>query len=129
MQKRTSDNVKAFISIIVLTILIGVINGIPWWSFVVVVVMFGAFAAFRNWKIAVFPVGFFSGMLVWAGLNLYYHIVYGGSAFDKIGMILSVNGWMIYLIAGMIGGLLTSLALYSGVSMVKKDQPAVHPVI
>ncbi|MGB8195195.1 MAG: hypothetical protein WCF67_24880, partial [Chitinophagaceae bacterium] len=77
MINKIPDSIKAFFIIVVLTILIGIINGIPWWSSFIVVVIFGAFIAFKNWKIAVFPVGFFSGMLVWAGLNLYYHIVYG----------------------------------------------------
>jgi hypothetical protein len=117
---KNSQNIKAFCFIVVLTMLVGLINGIPWWSFAVVVVAFGAFAAFKNWRISVFPVGFFSGMLVWAGLNLYYHLVYGGSAFKKIGMLISLNDWLVYIIAGVIGGLLTVLALYSGVSMVRK---------
>src|SRR5215211_2328796 len=99
MANKIPDNIKAFFVIIVLTILIGIINGIPWWSFIIAVVIFGAFAAFKNWKIAVFPVGFLSGMLVWTGLNFYYHIVYGGSAFKKIGMLLSLNEYIIYIIS------------------------------
>lgn len=117
---KNPDNIKAFVLIVIFTMLAGIINGIPWWTFAVVVVAFGAFAASRNWKISVFPVGFFSGMLVWAGLNLYYHLIYGGSAFKKIGMLISLNEWLVFVIAGIIGGLITVLALYSGVSMVRK---------
>lgn len=128
MKNRISDNIKAFLSIVVLTILMGMINGIPWWSFLFAVVLFGAFAAFRNWKISVFPVGFFAGLLVWTGLNFCYHTVYGGTAFKKIGMLFSLNEWLIYILSGLIGGLLTTLALYSGISIIRKNQPAAHPI-
>src|SRR5215213_3408530 len=104
------NNIIAFFLIVLLTVLVGIINGLPWWSFAVVVVLFGAFAAFKNWKISIFPVGFFSGMLVWIGLNVYYHAVYGGTAFKKIGMLISLNQYVVYIIAGLIGGLLTTLA-------------------
>jgi hypothetical protein len=96
------------------------INGIPWWSFVIVVSLFGFIITIRKWKVAAFSIGFLSGLVVWTGANLYYHTVFGGSVFEKLGQVMFIPEFVVFLLSGVIGGLLTGLALYTGKSAVKQ---------
>jgi hypothetical protein len=116
MKRNTSDNVKAFLITSVLVIGTCMVTSLPWWSFVVPVLIFGIVIAFLGWKVAGFPVGFISGFVIWLAVNVYFDIIYN-SVFYKLGLILSVPKVIVLLIAGITGGLLTALALYTGKSM------------
>ena len=56
--------------------------------------------------------------MVWFGANLCFDMTYNGIILNKIGLLLSVHKIIVLLISGIIGGLLTGLALYAGKSMI-----------
>jgi hypothetical protein len=120
MKKGKPDNIKAFGCLLLLVPMAMMINGIPWWSFVIVVSLFGFIITIRKWKVAAFSIGFLSGLVVWTGANLYYHTVFGGSVFEKLGQVMFIPEFVVFLLSGVIGGLLTGLALYTGKSAVKQ---------
>ncbi|RBL90074.1 hypothetical protein [Chitinophaga flava] len=120
MSKTTLDSIKAFCCLVPLILLVRMTDSIPWWSFVVVVGFFGAFISIRKWSVAAFGTGFLAGMLVWVAANIYFHIALGGSVFNRIGLTLSVPGPVVILISGIIGGLLTGLALFTGKAAIKR---------
>lgn len=76
--------------------------------------LFGAATAIWKWKVSAFVTGFLAGLVVWAGASLYFHYTLGGHVLDKIGVLLFVPGPVVILLSGIIGGLLTGLALYTG---------------
>ena len=106
-----------------LILLTRMITTIPWWSFIIPVAVFGAFITIRKWQVATFFTGFLSGLVIWVCANIYFHTVFGGSAFNKIGLVLSVPGPLVILISGITGGLLTGLALYTGQSAIYRTKP------
>ena len=116
MKRNAADNVKAFLITSVLVMGTCMVNGLPWWGFVVPVVLFGIVVTFLGWKVAGFPVGFISGFMIWLAVNVYFDIIYN-SVFYKLGLLLSVPKVIVLLIAGVTGGLLSGLALYTGKSM------------
>lgn len=120
MKKEKLDNIKTFGCLIPLVLLAMMIDGIPWWSFVIVVSLFGYIITLRKWKVAAFSIGFLSGLVVWIGANMYYHTIFGGAVFEQLGQVMFVPQFVVFLLSGVIGGLLTGLALYTGQSAVKR---------
>ncbi len=120
MKKKLGDNLKAFGCLLLLAPLVMMIPGMPWWSFVIVVSLFGYIITLRKWKVATFSIGFLSGLVVWIGVNTYYHIIFGGSVFEKLGQVMMMPGFVVLLVSGVTGGLLTGLALYTGQAAVKR---------
>ena len=119
MKSKNTDNIKAAAIVIVLTVLTGMTSYLPWWSFIVPVLVFGIVAASLQWKVSGFPIGFLSGFLVWFGMNLYLHMVSNGLVFNRMGRLFSIPGILVILVSGIIGGLLNGVALYTGVRVVK----------
>jgi hypothetical protein len=113
-----SMNVKTFFLIVLLLLLLMPIDSIPWWSFVIPVSALGAIIGIRKWKVSTFFVGFLSGLSVWLGGNVVFHFYYGGILLRKMSGEYVVVG---LLIAGILGGLVTGLALYTG-KMLTSDQ-------
>jgi len=91
------------------------ISNLPWWSFIVPVFIFGAITGFRQSKHPVFLTGFLSGFVTWAGANWYFNTIYNNPLY-KIGLLLNLPVFLLIIIAGIAGGLLTGLALYAGKS-------------
>lgn len=125
MKKIGVDNIKALGCLLVLMPLVMMINSIPWWSFVVVVALFGFITTILKWRVAAFGIGFLSGLLIWIGASLYFHLIFGGNVFEKIGQVLFVPGFMVILLSGIIGGLLTGVALYTGQSAMHRAEKPV----
>ena len=116
MKRNTVDNIKAFFITSALVMLGCMANSLPWWSFLVPVLIFGIVITFLRWEVAGFPVGFLSGFVIWLAVNVYFDMIYN-SVFYRLGLLLSVPKIIVLLIAGVTGGLLTALALYTGKSM------------
>lgn len=114
------DNIKALACLILLMPLAMMIKGIPWYSFLIVVALFGFIITIRKWKVAAFSIGFLSGLAVWIGANMYYHLIFGGTVFEKLAKVMFIPEFAVFLLSGVIGGLLTGLALYTGQSAVKR---------
>jgi hypothetical protein len=98
------------------------IKSIPWYSFLIVVILFGFIITIRKWKVAAFSIGFLAGLIVWIGANLFYHLIFGGTVFEKLAKVMFIPQFVVLLLSGIIGGLLTGLALYTGQSAVKRAE-------
>jgi hypothetical protein len=99
---------------IVFLCLIGGVNILPWWTFVVPVGVLGAIYAYNGWKISAFPIGVLAGFLVWCGGELYYDIIGKGLALDSIAQLITVPKIVVIAAAGILGGLLNGTALLAG---------------
>jgi hypothetical protein len=121
MKKNVFDNIKTIL-IIILTTLTCLIESLPWWSFVIPVVILGIIITFRTWDVLIFPIGFLSGFITWFGANLYFDMTSNAIVLNKMALLLTVNKIVVLLISGLIGGLLTGLALYTGKSIIAYDK-------
>lgn len=111
MSSSLKDNLKTAFIVIVGAIATMKINSLPWWSFIVTVFIIGAVITLIKWNVRSFMTGFISGVIIWAGGNLFYHLLYSGIILKKAGP----TPTLLFLVsAGLAGGLLTGLALYSG---------------
>lgn len=117
--------------IITLSILIGVsllvqnIAFLPWWSFVIPDFLLGLALPLERWRIRSFLYGFASGFLVWSLSTLYFEISYNGEITHAIGKMISLPYYLLYVIIGFIGGVLTGLAFYSGF-LLRKGKEILH---
>jgi len=127
MKKKSSDNIKTILITLVIILATRIIKGLPWWSFVVPLLAFGLLITIKQWKVASFWVGFLCGFVVWSGANLYFDLTLKGNILPRIGLLISVPGIVIILMAGVIGGVLTGLALYTGKSIIKGKEAGLTP--
>ena len=119
MHKRSADNLKTILLLLLIITATRLTGGIPWWSFVIPVLLLGIIITLKGWKVASFLIGFSAGFIVWLGAGLYFHAVYNGNILDRFA---PHSGIIILLIAALMGGLLTGLALYTGKAIVhRKD--------
>lgn len=117
MKKNKNDTIKAVLILLVVILSTKMIDSLPWWSFVVPVSLVGLLITFLKWKIPVFAVGFSVGFIVWFGANFYFDVINGGIILEKIGAVLAVPKVIVLFASGMIGGIMSWLALYIGQSM------------
>lgn len=114
MKKNTFNNLKTLIITIILVTLTGMVDLLPWWSFVIPVAILGMFVSFRTWKVSGFRIGFLSGFIIWVGVNVYFDLAFNGIILNKISLLLTLPKLVVILISGVIGGMLVGLALYTG---------------
>lgn len=100
--------------IIIAAVLTACIPGSPWWTPFISTFLIGIWIGYKEWKLHAFGLGFLSGFILWAGANLYFDTVSNGLVLDKIGHLLGLPTAAVFAIAGIIGGLCSGLALYSG---------------
>ena len=120
MKKRTSDHLKVATILIPVMLVVSTIDLLPWWSFVVPVVCTGMIAAWQKWHIASFSLGSGIGFLVWLGASVYFDATGNGIILQKTGALFGVNKVIVLLISGIVGGLITGLALYTGKKMLAR---------
>jgi hypothetical protein len=114
VNKMRWDNFKSLVIVIVLILLSGFFDVLPWWFFIIPVIGFGIFTALAKWNISPFAVGCIGGFIVWSGLNLYYDYTSYGIILNKVAAMVSLSKPLILVIAGLPGALLGGLALYTG---------------
>jgi hypothetical protein len=114
MKKSTFDNIKTVVLVALTVTITGVIDALPWWSFIVPVILLGVFIKRSGWQTACITTGFLSGFIVWAGINLFVDKTSKGVLLNKLGQLIMMPEAIVILLAGILGGLLTSLALYTG---------------
>ena len=103
-----------------LLIATNLIEDLPWWSFVVPIFISGVFISFQNIKVPGFLIGFFAGFFVWSGSTIYFNLKFNGIILSKLGLLISANTVIILVAAGIVGGLLSGLALFSGINFLSK---------
>ncbi|MCW3101565.1 MAG: hypothetical protein JWO09_5 [Bacteroidetes bacterium] len=112
--KKRWNNLKSLVIVIVLMLLSGFIDALPWWFFIVPVIGFGIVTALAEWEVSAFTVGCAGGFIVWCGLNLYYDYTGYGIILNKVGAIIAVSKPVILIVSGVPGAILAGLALYTG---------------
>ena len=114
------DNLKAAVVLLFLLLVTRMISSLPWWSFIVPVLIFGIIVSIRKWQVAGFAVGFICGFVIWLGANLYFNAALPGEVFPRIGLLFSIPPFLVVLFSALIGGILTGLAFYTGKLMLYK---------
>ena len=105
------NKMKIFFIPFLLVMFTGMIGAIPWWSFVIPVLLSGAFLTTKIKNPAFFPIGFMAGFTAWSGSNLFFHLYYNGMMLKRLGPAAEI---LAFIIPGIICGLLTGLAMYTG---------------
>jgi hypothetical protein len=100
--------------LIIVLIIMGMLDFLPWWSFLIPIFLLGVFLPFQKLKIYPFLWGFIAGFLVWFLYTVYLEMTYKGEIMQSVAKIMKVKPYLLHLSIGVIGGLLTGLGLYSG---------------
>lgn len=114
--RNKKHSVKTFFITIVIVFLTGLIDSLPWWSFIIPIALLGILLNFLKWNISSFSIGFLAGFIIWSGTNFYLDRTGNGIMLNKISELLLTNKFVLLMVAGVIGGLLSGLALYTGTS-------------
>jgi hypothetical protein len=122
MKRKTLDNIKAFFLITLLIILTRRVDILPWWSFVIPVLILGSVTGFRKWEVAGFFIGFSAGFAIWFGASIYFNMSLGPVILDKVSVLFSVSKGIVLLLSGIMGGLLTGLAFYTGNNIAAREK-------
>jgi hypothetical protein len=110
------DNIKMTLILLPVIVAVGAIPALPWWSFILPVILLGGVASWLRWKVWYFFIGFVTGFVCWTGAFLCFHIAFQ-APFSNNDQDLSI--WAMLGVSGLIGGLLTGLALYTGKSIIQ----------
>jgi hypothetical protein len=119
MKKKRINSIKALGLLFLIIIGTKMFSVIPWWGFVIPVFLFGMMTAVKQWEIPALFLGFLAGFIIWFGANLFFHLSYDGIILNRIGIGVGI---LILFFSGLIGGLLTALAFYTGKSLVGNKQ-------
>ena len=92
----------------------GTLGFLPWWCFLIPVFLLGVFLPLQKWKVYPFLWGFIAGFIVWVLSTAYFEITYRGEVMQTVAQIIELEPYLLHLAIGLIGGVLTGLALYSG---------------
>jgi len=106
----------------VLILLTRIPGSLPWWTFIIPVVILGIVITIWKWKVSTFAMGFLCGFIIWFGANLYFDLTFNGAIMSRIGLLFTVPRIVVLLLSGVIGGVLTGLALFTGRSMVFRSE-------
>jgi hypothetical protein len=123
MNNKNIRNIVIVLIVIALIVGTRMIGSLPWWSFAVPVFLFGVATHFLKWEIPGFTLGFLAGFVVWFGLNWYLDNKAGSIVMERIAQLLGQSKWVVLLGAGLIGGILSGLALSAGEQMFTPRKP------
>ena len=112
-----------FFALIVVSVIFQVIAFFPWWSFLIPIFIMGIILPIEKWKISAFLFGFASGFIVWCLFTFYFELDYQGNITETIGKMMKMPRFIVYIITGFIGGILTGLAFYSGYLLRRGKEP------
>ena len=113
-KKRIVHSVIAVITLNVLFGGIGMIDSLPWWTFVPVGLIFGVAGMLLEWDIFFFGSGFLAGFLIWFCGNLYFDLTFNGILLSRIALMAGMPKLVLILVAGLTGGLCGGLSVYTG---------------
>lgn len=100
--------------LIIVLLVMGALAFLPWWLFLIPVFLLGVFLPLQKWKVYPFLWGFIAGFIVWVLSTTYFEITYEGALMQPVAKIMKLNPYLLYLTIGLIGGVLTGMAVYSG---------------
>ena len=86
---------------------------LPWWSIAIPGLIFGYF--FKKKGAVSFGWGFLAVFLLWAGQALYIHFANNGILSTRVANMIGIDTpYLVVLITGILGGLVSGLATLSG---------------
>ncbi len=92
---------------------------LPWWGIAITGLALGFQLKPKSGK--AFGIGFLALFLLWGGQTLYIHFANEGILSTRIAEMLQVGSpWLVILVTGVIGGLVSGLAVLSG-SLLKQS--------
>jgi ATP/ADP translocase len=103
-----------FLIIGTLIILVSSMNSLPWWSFLVPLFLLGILLPLQKWRVHAFLTAFLAGFLTWISATIFYEKMYNGEILASLSGIMEFKPVILYVIIGLIGGVLSGLAFYSG---------------
>ena len=112
------DSIKTVLLLFLILLTAQFAERIPWWSFVVPVVLLGLFVTYRQWNVPTLGLGFLTGFFVWFGVNIYVDLSTEGIILNKVGLMFSVGKPLLLVVSGLVGGMITELAFYTGRIMI-----------
>ncbi|NIG56798.1 hypothetical protein [Chitinophaga sp. Cy-1792] len=118
MKKNLLHMLIAILLLIALIVLTHQAVFLPWWSFLVPLLLAGMWSIRIKWTFPVFMTGFISGFLTWAVGNLFYDQMGHGLVLSRVALMFAAPKIIVILLAGVIGGLLAGLALHTGRALV-----------
>lgn len=120
LQSKYINTIKAILLVMTVTTAIQLITVLPWWFFTLALILAGFMTQRSRWQIgSFFLVGFVGGFMVWFVGNLLFDQLFNGIILHKLGLLLGLPKIAIIAMSGMIGGLLSGLAFYSGATILK----------
>lgn len=94
---------------------------LPWWGIAITGLILGFQMKPKSGK--AFGIGFFALFLLWSGQALYIHLANDGILSTRIAEMLGVGSpFLVVLITGILGGLVSGLAVLSGSLLTNKDK-------
>ena len=119
MKARPIQNILVIVICSIVLVLFGNIEFLPWWSFLLPVMILGYAFSLLKWNLNAFILGFASGFLIWSGGNFLFDVQYNGFILSKLANLLGGAKILLLLGSGLIGGVITGLAMYVGVNIIK----------
>lgn len=113
--KKRKYYIRTVLLLIVLILLFRMVPALPWWTFLIPVIICGAVITWLRWQVHTFLTGFFAGFVIWLGAHLCFQLQYNGDILGRFGTLPEI---LLLFASGCIGGLLTGLALYTGRTIV-----------
>lgn len=126
MKKQPLSNILAVVISIALIVVTRLADSLPWWSFIIPLLVFGGVISLMQWKVSGFLVGFLAGFIIWFGVNAYFDAQNGGLMMERAAQLISVPKFIMLILSGLLGGLLSGLALYTGKGLLS---PPPSPVL
>lgn len=102
------------VSVILILLIIGRIDFLPWWAFVIPIMIFGFLITYKNTRFPAFATGFIAGFLVWCLGNIYFDISGSGLMLKRMADLLFIHKIVFLFISGLVGGTMAGLSLYTG---------------
>jgi hypothetical protein len=119
MKTRLIKNILVIVICGIVIVSLGNIDLLPWWSFFLPVMIVGYSLALLKLNLNAFVLGFISGFLIWFCGNLLFDIQYNGFILVKLADLLHVPKVLLLFLSGVIGGVITGLAMYVGKNIIK----------
>lgn len=119
MKSMFLKNILVIVICGIVIVLMGNIDLLPWWSFVLPVIILGYGLGLLKWNLNAFIVGFISGFLIWFGGNLLFDVQYNGFIIVKLADLLHLPKILLLFLSGIIGGVITGLTMYVGLNILK----------
>jgi hypothetical protein len=117
MKTKKMNNIKSLLILMAVMLISRSTNLFPWWGFVIPVIISGIILKWKEWNVSFFWIGFLAGFLLWAAANFYFDWLYSGDILSNLGKLLFIPKFLVIILSGIVGGLVSGLAFYTGKSI------------